>query len=263
MRVQNERVAIVTGVAYPNSMGFATAKVLGESGASVVCLDVSELVHEARKTLCDAGLAVSSYVVDLTRAQEVAQVVDDVMAQHSRIDVLANIAGCAPAGGRRPYVRIVDMDEERWDWGIAINLKTQFLCCRAVLPHMLKQRSGRIVNVSSTTGPVSASKGNADYAAAKAGIVGLTRILALEVAGEGVLVNAVAPGWINTGQSSKRGLAAGAAVPVGRAGRPEEIAKLIAFLASDDNSYMTGQLIVCDGGNGLEEYRGPGSLGDA
>lgn len=259
------RVAIVTGVAYPNSIGFATAKLLGERGASVVTLDISELVHEASRSLSDAGLAVSSYAVDLTKAKALAEVIDDVVARHGHIDILVNNAGLAMAGqprGDPPYVRLVDMDEARWDFGIAINLKTQFLCCRAVLPHMLSRRCGHIVNMSSITGPVMASRGLSEYAAAKAGVLGLTRALALEVAKDGIIVNAVAPGWVNSGASSKRGLAGGEAVPLRRSARPEEIAKLVAFLASDDNSYTTGQLIVIDGGNGLDEYRGPGDLGN-
>lgn len=254
-------IAIVTGVAYPNSIGFATAKVLGERGAAVVILDVSRLVNEAAAALADQGLAVFPHVVDLTDSSALAPLIGDVIARHGRIDVLVNNAGLATAGqARAAYEGLVDMSEEKWDFGIAINLKTQFLCCRAVVPHMLARGHGRIVNISSTTGPVTACKGQPEYCAAKAGVLGLTRGLALEVAPQGILVNAVAPGWVDTGGSSRRGLAAGQATPLGRAARPEEIARLVAFLASDDNTYITGQLIVIDGGNSIDEYHGPREL---
>lgn len=255
------KVAVVTGVAYPNSIGFATAKVLGERGAMLVILDVSELVHEAATTLANFGFTASPFQVDLTDSAALGAAVDHTLQRHGHIDILVNNAGLATAGRpRHPYEHLVEMSEEKWDFGLAINLKTQFLCCKTILPHMLGQGYGRIVNISSTTGPVLACKGQPEYCAAKAGVLGLTRGLALEVAADGILVNAVAPGWVDTGGSSPRGLAGGYATPMGRAARPEEIAKLVAFLASDDNTYITGQLIVIDGGNSIDEYHGPREL---
>jgi 3-oxoacyl-[acyl-carrier protein] reductase len=251
-------IAIVTGVANPDSIGYATARVLGERGHRLVVVDVSDLVHEAAASLRRAGLDASSHAIDLADAAAVTQLADEVVARFGRIDVLVNNAGLATAGrARDPYEHLAVMSEAKWDFGIAINLKTQFLCCRAVVPHMLAQGWGRIVNMSSTTGPITANRGQPEYCAAKAGVLGLTRGLALEVAARGILVNAVAPGWVDTGGSSPRGLAAGQATPIGRAARPDEIAKLVAFLASADNTYITGQLIAIDGGNSIDEYHGP------
>jgi len=252
------RVAVVTGVSNENSIGFATAKTLGERGAALVIFDVSELVHEAGRSLAHAGLTVHAAAVDLTDVQTLGRAMNDARKALGPVDVLVNNAGLAPAGqAKKPAAGLVETTEENWDYGIAINLKTQFNCCKAVLPDMLSRGWGRIVNISSTTGPLMALKGVSPYCAAKAGVLGLTRGLALEVARSGVLVNAVGPGWVDTGGLTKRGYAGAAAVPMGRACRPEEIAKLVAFLASDDNSYVTGQLIIIDGGNSIDEYRGP------
>ena len=152
------------------------------------------------------------------------------------------------------------MTESQWDFGIAINLKSQFLVTRAVVPHMIERGYGRIVNVSSVTGPVVANPQESAYCAAKAGVLGMTRGLALDVAAHGITVNAVGPGWVATGSQAEGEDVGGDNTPLKRSARPEEIGKLICFLASDDASYITGQLVVIDGGNTIQEYKGPSEL---
>jgi 3-oxoacyl-[acyl-carrier protein] reductase len=152
---------------------------------------------------------------------------------------------------------LVELSEKEWDRSIAINLKTAFNVTQAVLFAMMKQNYGRIVNVSSTTGPVVSNPGETAYSAAKAAMIGLTRSLALEVARRGITVNAVAPGWIETASSSPSERIAAKDTPVGRAGTPGEVAATIAFLASESASYITGQIIIVDGGNAIQEHKGP------
>jgi 3-oxoacyl-[acyl-carrier protein] reductase len=250
------KVAFITGVANQDSIGFATAKILGADGAKVAVVDIHERVEACREQLTTLGITASAHRADLTESASVRRVVDEALACYGRIDILVNNAGLALVGRREPYENLVDMSEAKWDFGIAINLKTQFNCCQAILPGMIARGFGRVINVSSVTGPVVANPGQAEYCAAKAGVLGLTRGLALEVARQGITVNAVAPGWVNTGSTSARGRAGGAATPIGRAARPEEIGHVIAFLASDEASYITGQMIVIDGGNSIVEYRG-------
>jgi 3-oxoacyl-[acyl-carrier protein] reductase len=254
------KTVVVTGVAKTNSIGFATAGVFGDEGAELAIVDIADKVHECAEALQARGFTVSSHTADLTKADQVQRMVDEVLACHGKIDVLVNNAGMVVYGQEEELRAFQDLTEESWDFGIAINLKSQFLVTRAIINHMIERRYGRIVNVSSVTGPNVANPEESVYCAAKAGVLGMTRGLALDVAKYGITVNAVGPGWINTGSSSEGEKAGALNTPLGRAATPAEVGKLIRFLASDDASYITGQLVVIDGGNTIQEYKGPSEL---
>jgi len=255
-RFQN-RVALITGAGSEKGIGFATARILHAGGASLAITDMSRRIHDRAKSLAADDRNVKSYTADLTRRQQASKLVDAVLNDFGRVDILVNCAGMVEAGGTYTETNMADLDPLAWDKDIDINLNTCFNTTRLVLPHMISERRGRIVNVASVTGPLVSNPGATGYSAAKAGIVGMSRSLAIEVAKFNITVNSVAPGWIDTASSTREEQVAAQNTPMGRAGTPSEVGDLIAFLASDASAYITGQMIVIDGGNTIQEYKGP------
>lgn len=254
------QVALITGAGSADGIGMACAQLLATGGTLVAITSTTDRIHQRLNEL--GAQRHMSYIADLTMESSAQQLVDAVLQRFGRIDMLINNAGMVQSGvdetGDGPLMHQTTFAS--WQRDMDLNLHTCFHVTRAVLPVMLKQNYGRIVNISSVTGPLVTVPGSAGYSAAKAAMVGLTRAVAHEVAAHNIMVNAVAPGWIATPSSFAEELAAGEHTPVGRAGRPDEIAEVVKFLASAGCSYLTGQMIVVDGGNSLQEYKGPKEL---
>jgi len=249
-------VALVTGAGSASGIGFATARVLGAAGHHVVVTSTTARIHDRVAELVADGISAEGVVCDLLEPDAADRLVLDLTALDGRLDVVVNNAGMIAVGGSHLDAPTESVTDGQWSDGLARNLTTCFTVCRAALPWLRSAGSaGRIVNVASTSGPVQAFTGDVAYHAAKAGMVGLTRALALECASSGVTVNAVAPGWIATASQTSGEAVAGRLAPLGRSGTPAEVAAVIAFLASAAASYVTGQLIVVDGGNSLPEDR--------
>jgi 3-oxoacyl-[acyl-carrier protein] reductase len=255
MKPLQGQVALVTGAGSPTGIGFASARLLGLDGAALALVSTTDRIHERTAELEKEGIRAKGYVADLTRPEAVQFIVDDIRAAFGRLDICVNNAGMTVVGEEQFESRVDDIPLEEWQRSLERNLTTCFLVTKAVLPLMRAQKYGRIVNVASTSGPVQAFVGDAAYHAAKAGMWGYTRACALETAADGITVNAVAPGWIATASQLESEGAAGLLTPMKRSGTPEEVAHTIRFLADPKASYITGQLIVVDGGNSVPEDR--------
>ena len=253
------RSALVTGAGSATGIGFACARNLGLSGARVAIVSTTDRIEQRAAELRALGIDARGYVCDLTDRAQVAALADALQRDRGRIDLLVNNAGMAQVGEDEPFTPLAAMAHAEWDRSIERNLGTCFNVTRALVGGMVEAGYGRIVNISSVTGPLVSNRGESGYSAAKAAMVGMSRALAMEVARDGVTVNCVAPGWIDSGNSPEHERIAALHTPMGRAGTSAEVADLVAFLASDEATYITGQLFVIDGGNLLQENKGPES----
>ena len=250
--------ALVTGAGSPTGIGFATARLLGAEGARVALTSTTDRIYGRASRLEAEGMDVAAFTADLTDESQAETLVDAVLERFGQIDVLVNNAGLAQSGVERERARpVAELDAGAFEHDLSLNLWTAFHVTRAVLPGMLERRYGRIVMVGSVTGPVVVNPEGAGYATAKAGMDGLMRSIAIETARNGVTCNSVLPGWIETSSQSPEEEVGARNTPIGRAGTPEEVAQAIAFLASEAASYVTGATLVVDGGNTLQEYKGP------
>ena len=251
------RAALVTGAGSESGIGFAAARALAELGASVTVAATTDRVHERAAALAGAGFTVQGAIADLTDDGAAEGLVRAALGHWDRLDIVVNNAGMTSVSlpGAAEGGDALSLDAVAWRASMARNLDSAYYVSRAALPVMRESGWGRIVMVASVTGPVMAMRAESAYAAAKAGMVGLARSLAVDFAADGITVNAVAPGWIATGSQTDHEREQGLRTPMRRSATADEVASAIAWLCTPGAAYTTGQCIVVDGGNSIAEER--------
>ena len=241
--------ALITGAGAPGGIGCAIARSLKASGATVFISSTTERINERAEEL-----GVTGFIADLTIPEDCRRIMNEI----GEIDILVNNAGMTSLNsplGLDEASALTDVTNEAWQRGMQRNLDTAFNLTKAALPALRKSKSGRIIMIASVTGGLMAMAKQPVYAAAKAALVGLTKSIALDEAKYGITCNAVLPGWIGTDTQSTHEQLQGMKTPLGRNGKPAEIAGLVTWLASESAGYMTGQALVVDGGNSIAEER--------
>ena len=240
----NNKIAIVTGAS--QGIGKIIAFELAKSGAHVACISRNKKAIESivDEITINGGQA-SSFPCDISDSDTLSEIITEIIKENSRIDILVNNAGITKDS------LLMRMSIEQWDDVINTNLKGAFHCTKAVARYMMKNKFGRIINITSIVG-LTGNAGQANYAASKAGLIGMTKSIAKEVASRGITANCIAPGWIETSMTDKLSEEVKneflSHIPVGRIGSPDDIANAVIFLASDEAGYITGQTITVDGG---------------
>ncbi|MFC1646070.1 3-oxoacyl-[acyl-carrier-protein] reductase [Candidatus Omnitrophota bacterium] len=239
-----DRVSLITGAA--RGIGREIALAFAREGSDIVVCDVDlEAAKNTQKEIENLGRQALSFKVDVTNLGQIEEMLNLILDKFSKIDILVNNAGITKDN------LVLRMSEDDWDRVLSVNLKGAFNCIKVVSRQMLKKRYGKIVNVASIIGMIG-NAGQANYAASKGGLIALTKSLAKELASRNINVNAVAPGFIETPMTAKlpedykKQMLSN--IPMGKFGKPEDVAKVCLFLASPESDYMTGQVIVVDGG---------------
>jgi 3-oxoacyl-[acyl-carrier protein] reductase len=246
------QAALVTGSSSELGIGFASARLLGQLGASVMVTGTTDRVVERADELQREGIAAASHVADLFDPEAARGLVEATEAAFGKLDILVNNAGLASVHSPEQPNPLIAMTDDEWSLALRRNLDSAFYVTRAALPGMVERGYGRIVNVASTAGILTAYTGDVGYHTAKAAMLGMTRSVAVDYAATGITCNVVLPGWIATAAQLPSEVAQGNATPVGRSATAAEVATGIAFLAAPGASYATGTTLVIDGGNAID-----------
>ena len=245
------QVALVTGSSSEIGIGFASARLLGQLGAAVMVTGTTDRVHQRAEELTSEGIQARAHIADLFDRDAAEGLVQATEAAFGKLDIVVNNAGLASVHSPEEPNPLMVMTDEEWSLALRRNLDSAFFVTRAALPGMVERAYGRVVNVGSTAGVLTAYTGDVGYHTAKAAMLGMTRSMSVDYAKTGITANLVLPGWIATAAQLPSEVAAGNATPIGRSATAHEVATGVAYLATPGASYVTGTTLIIDGGNAI------------